>query len=118
MAGFLVMQSKTFYVEEDLEALLARMRQRLYPETLPVLASYWLKTVSASGYGRRQWKELTGLLKRALSDQLLDGPSRQAIVDLQTWIRQTVLLAPRRRQPKPPRSERICATLSSDLLQP
>jgi len=80
MAGFLVMQSKAFYVEEDLEALLTRMRQRLYPETLPVLASYWLKTVSASGYGRRQWKELTGLLKRALSDQLLDGPSRQAIV--------------------------------------
>jgi len=118
MAGFLVVQSKAFYVEEDLEALLARMRRRLYPETMPVLASYWLKTLSASGYGRQQWKELTGLLKRALGEQLLDGPSRQAIVDIQTRIQQTVLLARQPRQPKPSRSERICATLSSDLLQP
>jgi hypothetical protein len=118
MAGFLGMQSKAFYVEEDLEALFARLRQRLYPETLPVLASYWLKTVSASGYGRRQWKELNGLLKRALSEQFLDGPSRQAIVDLQTWIQQTLLLTGQAPRPKPPRSERICATLSSDLLQP
>jgi len=78
IAGFFVRQSKAFCVEEDLEALLARMRQRLYPETLPVLASYWLKTVSASGYGRRQWKELNGLLKRALGERLLDSPSRQA----------------------------------------
>jgi len=118
MVGFLVMQSKAFDVEEDLEALLARMRQRLYLETLPVLTSYWLKTVFASGYGRRQWKELTNLLKRALGEQLLDGPSRQAIGDLQTWIQQSFLLARQPRQPKLSRSERICATLSSDLLKP
>ena len=34
--------------ETEVEALLARMRQRLYPETIPVLASYWLKTVYAA----------------------------------------------------------------------
>jgi hypothetical protein len=99
MAGFFVMRSKQFRVTEDLEALLARMRQRLYPETLPVLGFYWLKTVKASGYGRRQWKKLNRLLKRALGEQLLDGPSRQAIADIQTWIQQRVLVTGR-----PPRS--------------
>ena len=118
MAGFFVKQSRASRVEEDLEALLARMRQRLYPETLPVLAFYWLKTIKASGYRRRQWKKLNRLLKRALGEQLLDGPSRQAIVDLQTWIQQTVLLTRQPPRSKPPRSERICATLSSGLLQP
>ena len=118
MARFLVMQSKACCVEGDLEALLARMRQRLYPESLPVLTSYWLKTVSASGYGRRQWKELNRLLKRALGEQLMDGPSHEAIADLQTQIQQTVLVTGQPARAKPPRSERICATLSSDLLQP
>ena len=64
------MQSKASSVAEDREALLARMRQRRYPETLPVLAYYWLKTLHASGYGRRQWKKLSRLLERALGEQL------------------------------------------------
>jgi len=118
MAGFFVKQSKALFVEGDLEALLARMRQRLYPETLPVLGFYWLKTVKASGYRRRQWTKLNRLLKRALGEQLLDGPSRQAIADLQTWIQQMVLVSGRPARPKPPQPERIYLTLSSDLLQP
>jgi hypothetical protein len=64
MAGFFVKQSKALFAEGDLEALLARMRQRLYPETLPVLGFCWLKTVKASGYRRRQWKQLNRMLKR------------------------------------------------------
>jgi hypothetical protein len=116
--GFLVMQSKASRVEEDLEDLLVRMRQRLYPETIPVLASYWLKTVYASGYGRRPWKKLNRLLTRVLGGQLPDGPSRQAIVDIQTWIQQMVLFAVQPPRPKPPQSERICATLGSDLAGP
>jgi hypothetical protein len=74
IAGFLVMKSEPVRVTEDLEALLARIRQRLYPGTLPVLASYWLKTVEASGYGRRQWKKLSRLLNRGLGEQLPDAP--------------------------------------------
>ena len=116
-AGFFVKQPKASCVEGDLEALLVRMRQRRYPETIPVLASYWLRTVYASGYGRRHWKKLHRLLKRALGD-LPDAPSRQGIEDIQTWIQQTVFLTRQPPQPKSPRSERICATLSSDLLQP
>ena len=118
IAGFFVMQSEPFRVAEDLEALLARIRQRLYPGTLPVLASYWLKTVDASGYGRRQWKKLSRLLKRGRDEQLPDAPSHQAIVSVQTRIEQKVALAGRQSRPKPPRAERICVTLSSDLLAP
>jgi hypothetical protein len=117
IAGFFVIQSKASSVEEDLEALLARMRQRLYPETLPVLASYWLKTV-ATCYRRAQWKKLNRLLKRVLNEEVLDDPSHQTIVDIQTWIQQTVLVARQPPRPKLPRSDQICATLSSDLLEP
>jgi hypothetical protein len=116
-AGFFVKQPKASCVEGDLEALLVRMRQRRYPETIPVLASYWLRTVYASGYGRRHWKKLHRLLKRALGD-LPDAPSSQAIEDIQTWIQQSALLTRRPSRRPSPRSERICATLSSDLLQP
>jgi hypothetical protein len=117
IAGLFVTQSKPFRVAEDLEALLARIRQRRYPETLPVLVYYWLKTVKASGYGRRQWKKLSSLLKRVLNEQLPDTPSHQAIVSVQTRI-QTVLLAGQPPRHQPPQSERIFATLSSDLLAP
>jgi hypothetical protein len=117
-AGFFVKQPKASCVEGDLEALLVRMRQRRYPETIPVLASYWLRTVYASGYGRRHWKMLHRLLKRALGEHLPDAPSRQAIEDIQTWIQQSALLTRRPSRRPSPRSERICATLSSDLLQP
>ena len=117
-AGFFVKQPKASCVEGDFEALLVRMRQRRYPETIPVLASYWLRTVYASGYGRRHWKKLNRLLKRALGEHLPDALSRQAIEDIQTWIQQSALLTRRPSRRPPPRSERICATLSSDLLQP
>ena len=117
-AGFFVKQPKASCVEGGLEALLVRMRQRRYPETIPVLASYWLRTVYASGYGRRHWKKLNRLLKRALGEHLPDALSRQAIEDIQTWIQQSALLTRRPSRRPPPRSERICATLSSDLLQP
>jgi hypothetical protein len=78
----------------------------------------WAETVEASGYRRRQWKKLSRLLKRGLGEQLTDAPSHQAIVSVQTRIQQKVILAGRPSRPKPPRSERICATLSSDLLAP
>jgi len=111
------MQSKASSVAEDREALFARMRQRRCPETLPVLAYYWLKTLQASGYGRRQWKKLSRLLKRTGGEQLQDVPSHQAILSVQARIQQTFL---NRQPPRPKalRSEDICATLSSDLLAP
>ena len=56
-------RSQLSRAEADVRALLARIRQRQYPESIPVLASYWLKTVYASGYTLRQWNELNPLLK-------------------------------------------------------
>src|ERR1700730_2765455 len=87
--------SKLSLVERDLEALLDRLRRRRYPETIPVLASYWLKTVLANGYQLRRWRGLngllSGLLKRALGEQLPNDLSRQAVIEIQAWIQQTVL---------------------------
>lgn len=61
------------------------MRQRLYPETIPVLASFWLKTVYAAGHDRRWWKELNDLLKQALQDPSVTGASRESLRDIQAW---------------------------------
>jgi hypothetical protein len=59
--------------QSEVDALLTRMRQRLYPETIPVLASYWLKTVYAAGHERAWWKELNDLLRQVLREELLAG---------------------------------------------
>ena len=90
-------------VEADFQALLVRMQQRLYPETIPVLASFWLKTVCAKGYRRRDWMKFRHLLKLALDRQIYEGPTREAIVAISDWIEQSVLLknrAPRARHPR------------------
>jgi hypothetical protein len=75
----------------DLEALLVRMAQRNYPESMPVLASYWLKTVYAAGHKRSWWKELNGLFKRTLEQPEWTGTAREALQDIQTWIEQAVI---------------------------
>ena len=77
--------------QSDIDALLTRMRQRLYPETIPVLASYWLKTVYAARHERAWWMELNDLLMQILRKQLLHGSSRQALTDIQSWVQETGL---------------------------
>jgi hypothetical protein len=87
-------------VELDFQRLLDRLRHRLYPETSPVLASYWLKTVYWSGYARDEWRELDRLLKRHLSGDFPIGEScRQALTDIRSWIRSS---NPDNRKPEPP----------------
>jgi hypothetical protein len=97
--------SKSFQARNDLEALLVRMRHRLYPETIPVLASYWLKSVYACGHKRGWWQELSELLEQALREELLNNPSREALIEIQTWIQREILsgkmpgAVPKRLQP-------------------
>ena len=103
-------------VERDFDALLARIRDRLYPETVPVLASYWLKTVYASAYTFRRWKELNRLLQLALRGPLRDGTSREAITDIQNWIRESVLRTGQAPELSAPQLETARATLSSEQM--
>jgi hypothetical protein len=77
--------------EEQVDHLIRRMRRRLYPETIPVLASYWLKTVYEAGYPLRWWKELGRLLDAAGRGSSLDKSSVAAITEIQDWVRQTIL---------------------------
>ena len=75
-------------VELDFQRLLDRIGHRLYPETTPVLASYWLKTVYWSGYARDEWRELDRLIKRQLfGDSPISEVCRQALSDIRSWIR-------------------------------
>ena len=87
--------------QTEVEALLARMRQRLYPETVPVLASYWLKTVYAGGHNRWWWKDLNEELKRALRAERLDERQRTALTDIQNWIHGAAILSGKTPESKP-----------------
>lgn len=81
----------------DLNALLERIRQRLYPENIPVLASWWLKTVFSAGHNLAWWGELDAAIGTAVSKNTFDRLAVEAMTDIQTWIRHNIL-APR----KPP----------------
>ena len=104
--------------QSDLDALLARMRQRQYRETIPVLASYWLKTVYASGHKLGWWKDLNGQLKRALRESSLDAPVREGLHDIQTWIQQSVIRTGKAPEPQPRRIQPYRANLTPERLAP
>ena len=108
--------SKALQAKSDLEALLTRIRQRWYPETIPVLASYWLKTVYGKGHKHGWWKELNQSLKEVLREQPLDAPAREALMEIQTWIEQAVL--PSRKTPEALSSQQFRANLGPDRLRP
>jgi hypothetical protein len=110
--------SKPPRAEDDVKALLARMRQRQYPETIPALASFWLKTVYTSGYVQRQWKELNHHLKAALGAGPPDGPSREAIREIQNWIEETIILTGQTPECPPPRLEPLRPGFDSERLAP
>ena len=81
----------------DLNALLDRIRQRLYPESVPVLASWWLSTVFSAGHNLVWWGELDAAIGNVLGNQSLDATAAEAIRDIQTWVRRTIL--PRHKAP-------------------
>lgn len=101
--------------DADLAALLTRMRQRLYPETLPVLVSYWLKTVWGRGYELRRWRKLHRELTQLLA---ADVSSRQSLTELHTWIQNEVLLAGGQRPSSAPQLVAARTSLDPAQLQP
>jgi hypothetical protein len=108
----------------ELEALMIRIRHRLYPETIPVLASYWLKTVYAASHPRGWWKELNGHLKDVLREKevlrepSLNTPAREALVEIQNWIQQRGLMTSDQPHTPPPRKEPFRANLRSEAVAP
>jgi len=115
IAGLFVKRSKLSRAEGDVQALLARMHHRLYPETTPALASYWLKTVYSGGYSVRRWKELDRLLELALAEPLPD-PSRDALIDIRNWIQETIVVADQKPASVTPRLQPVRASFSSEQL--
>ncbi len=90
----------------DLDALLARIRHRLYPESVPVLASYWLRTIYCSGHNLAWWHELNAEMEVVVREGRLDGGALECLKTMQAWIQRAILRshkAPRRReQLRPP----------------
>jgi hypothetical protein len=74
-------------VQRDFDLLLERMRRRLYPETMDVLALYWLKTIYASGYEEAEWKALDSMLRKTLDAGVPAAP-KQTIGRLRGWVDQ------------------------------
>ena len=72
-----------------LNDLLARIRKRLYPETLPVLASYWLKTVYSAGHNLAWWSQLDA--RQVFSDEQSSGAQPEPSADIHAYIRHEVL---------------------------
>lgn len=102
----------------ELEALLTRMRQRLYPETIPVLASYWLKTICAANHNCGWWKQLNKLLKKALSEPPVNTHSRDSLMEIQKWIERSGLLSDKTLTCRPARLEPFRDSLTRERLAP
>jgi hypothetical protein len=81
----------------DLSVLLTRIRKRLYAESVPVLASWWLKTVYYAGHNRVWWDELDLAIGEVLRRHP-PGTTAETIRDIQVWVRQAIL--PHQRAPK------------------
>ena len=93
--------------ESSLESLLGRMRQRLYPETLPALASFWLRTVCSHNHNKPWWVELSSAIEQAIREERLDDFGRDVLVSVQDWIQRTILVGAgttpvHRKDPGPP----------------
>ena len=105
-------------VQTDFRRLLERIHQRLYPETLPVLASFWLKTVYCSGYTREEWRALDRFLKHSIDDFEESALQRQALADIRSWLGNSGRLT--RKLPAPERRAGLMRrpALSAETLVP
>ena len=77
-------QSPVSSAQHELDSLLVRMSQRLYPETIPVLASYWLKTICGKGHPRAWWKDLHEQLEAVSGNHVV-------LAEIREWVQRSVL---------------------------
>lgn len=69
--------------QKDFDHLLQRMRRCMYPETLPALTLYWLKTLYNGGYTSQDWNALDRLLNRETEFGGVMADLRNSIRDVQ-----------------------------------
>src|SRR5215469_2008025 len=81
----------------DLSILLERVHRRLYAESVPALASWWLRTVYYARHNRVWWNELDSAIEEFLRRQT-SGAAAETIRDVQLWVRQAIL--PQQRLPR------------------
>jgi hypothetical protein len=99
-------------VRSDFDCLIRRMRERLYPETMPALAFYWLKTVYHGGYQRDHWNALDILLGEALAtDEAAGEPApndewRQTLSDLRARVQNIEHMGTHRHEAHSPDAQR------------
>jgi hypothetical protein len=95
-----------------LDDLLARVHRRLYPDTIPVLASYWLKTVYSAGHNLAWWSQLDAAIRE---EQPSAGvAAQQALADIQDYIRQEILNRHSAPDPRPPAAPPFRPELTAD----
>jgi len=92
--------------EAAVDTLLVRMRQRLYPESLPALASCWLKTLCSGSHNRAWWLQLRQSMNRALRNARLEPFAHDVLLSARNWTDRALLgageLPAGRQQLEPP----------------
>jgi len=118
-AGVSVRPAKVTAITDSVEDLFQRLRRRLYPETSPVLASYWLKTVYRSGYDLRWWRRTQDSLRLA-ADREFAGhePSRSVLLELESYIQKSIVATGQAPPAAPPQAEAVHARLDPDSFAP
>ncbi len=110
---------KSMRVRQHLTDLMDRMRRRWYPETMPVLAWYWLKTVYGSGYERAEWQALDKSLEEIRkSGRIMVPEAHQAIQDLRDSIQKGGFVSGRGTSPGPQLVQAARPSLNRETLLP
>lgn len=109
--AFLFHHLKPLQPGTELDALVARIRHRLYPESVPVLASYWLKTVNSAGHHRGWWRELNAGIENLLRETSLEAGAVECLREIHSWIEVTIL----RNHKTPERRPRLLPPFRANL---
>jgi len=65
---------------------------------VPVLASWWLRTVYYAGHNRAWWGRLDAAIGKVVRNPSLDDTAAEALRDIRNWVRQAIL--PRHKAPE------------------
>lgn len=117
-AGLFLKQVKPSRVQIDFDHLLDRLRHRLYPESMQVLAFYWWKTVYRKNYEAGEWKALEATLQDVLAHESLENGGHEALLDLHRWIRQAGLIEGHAAHAQPRAGLPPRPTLHTEILVP